>query len=57
MQSSRWLRTNNLETYYEWVIPFDKNLNMIEDFQNGYFKQGTGKASGPVTEIPYYPEG
>ena len=37
MQSSRWLRTNNLETYYEWVIPFDKNLNMIEDFQNGYF--------------------
>ena len=28
-----------------------------DDFQNGYFKQGTGKASGPVTEIPYYPEG
>lgn len=37
MQSSRWLRTNNLETYYEWVIPFDKNLNVIEDYQNGYF--------------------
>ena len=28
-----------------------------DDFQNGYFKQGVGKASGSVTEIPYYPEG
>lgn len=36
MESCRWLRVNNLETYYEWVIPFDKNLNIIEDYNNGF---------------------
>lgn len=27
-----------------------------DDFQNGYFKQGVGNASGSKIEIPYYPE-
>lgn len=38
MPAHRWLKTNKLETYYEWIIPFDKNLNMIEDFNNGVIK-------------------
>ncbi len=25
-------------------------------FQDGYFKQGVGTGSGPVEQIPYYPE-
>ena len=28
----------------------------VDDYQNGWFKQGVGEASGSKTQIDYYPE-
>ncbi len=34
-------------------LPTDKME--VDDYENGYFKQGKREGSGSQTEIPYYP--